>query len=454
MDKTTGPLANTTRGLINRPGENNCFVNSVIQLLWHSDAFRRNFLRINFHTTCDEIIRMEEEHKATEVMVLAGPVELEPQEPEKEEPEVTVTATDKEQEGPEETSDGDNDAPMEPVVAAVSKREAESKRCMFCALQNLFIMFRYSDEATIPPTIVRKVMSDAFTEGEMHSALDCLEFVLARLREKKLYSLREEQLVKAESLLFNGDEEKLELDDDEKTEFLKTLEERRIDLVDTVFSHSFCEIRRCRCNATSEPFISKTVFLHLSVDNLIQIHSKEVAQIRERNKLLYSFIDITRDFGDIVRKSLTAGNFSCPEHGDTCGTNKVELENTLLEIPKTFCLTFNWVSEFTAKNVVSNILNIIQPELDLTKLFKFYPDINNSKDKIQTKYALSGAIAYYGKHYTVYVYHSRRQEWIYCDDHKIRVIGSWKRVVQHAVKNRHQIELLIYGSAKPDFIKV
>ncbi|XP_076823556.1 uncharacterized protein LOC143469674 isoform X3 [Clavelina lepadiformis] len=39
----------TNKGLLNKPGENNCFLNSAIQVLWHLDVFRRSFRRLSGH---------------------------------------------------------------------------------------------------------------------------------------------------------------------------------------------------------------------------------------------------------------------------------------------------------------------------------------------------------------------------------------------------------------------
>lgn len=37
------------KGLLNNPGENNCFLNSAVQVLWHLDVFRRSFREIKGH---------------------------------------------------------------------------------------------------------------------------------------------------------------------------------------------------------------------------------------------------------------------------------------------------------------------------------------------------------------------------------------------------------------------
>ncbi|XP_055330238.1 inactive ubiquitin carboxyl-terminal hydrolase 54-like [Paramacrobiotus metropolitanus] len=38
-----------SHGLLNAPGDNNCFLNSAVQIFWHLDVFRRNFRRLHEH---------------------------------------------------------------------------------------------------------------------------------------------------------------------------------------------------------------------------------------------------------------------------------------------------------------------------------------------------------------------------------------------------------------------
>nr|XP_029729930.1 homeobox protein B-H2-like [Aedes albopictus] len=38
-----------SKGLLNGPGKNNCFLNCAVQVLWHLDAFRRSFRQLQNH---------------------------------------------------------------------------------------------------------------------------------------------------------------------------------------------------------------------------------------------------------------------------------------------------------------------------------------------------------------------------------------------------------------------
>ncbi|KAL0102721.1 hypothetical protein PUN28_018194 [Cardiocondyla obscurior] len=44
----------TTKGLLNGPGQNNCFLNSAVQVLWHLDIFRRSFRELSGHACMRE----------------------------------------------------------------------------------------------------------------------------------------------------------------------------------------------------------------------------------------------------------------------------------------------------------------------------------------------------------------------------------------------------------------
>ncbi|CAD7089905.1 unnamed protein product [Hermetia illucens] len=43
------PVEPSSKGLLNAPGQNNCFLNCAVQVLWHLDAFRRSFRQLSNH---------------------------------------------------------------------------------------------------------------------------------------------------------------------------------------------------------------------------------------------------------------------------------------------------------------------------------------------------------------------------------------------------------------------
>ncbi|TNM99615.1 hypothetical protein fugu_012648 [Takifugu bimaculatus] len=43
-----------SKGLSNEPGQNSCFLNSALQVLWHLDIFRRSFRRLIHHKCLED----------------------------------------------------------------------------------------------------------------------------------------------------------------------------------------------------------------------------------------------------------------------------------------------------------------------------------------------------------------------------------------------------------------
>mmetsp|Transcript_15333 Transcript_15333/g.17357 ORF Transcript_15333/g.17357 Transcript_15333/m.17357 type:complete len:359 (-) Transcript_15333:1712-2788(-) len=125
-----------THGLSNYAGENNCFINSVIQVLWHLDIFRKNFERQANENENEN----EKDHDCTELA--------------------------------SEADGSEND---------------EVKSCLVCALRGLFLNFRYSNQDTLPPEYVRKALAilyehvNRFQIGKMDSAIECYEAILKEL---------------------------------------------------------------------------------------------------------------------------------------------------------------------------------------------------------------------------------------------------------------------------------
>ncbi|XP_019715513.1 inactive ubiquitin carboxyl-terminal hydrolase 54-like [Hippocampus comes] len=43
-----------SKGLSNEPGQNSCFLNSALQVLWHLDIFRRSFRQLTSHKCMED----------------------------------------------------------------------------------------------------------------------------------------------------------------------------------------------------------------------------------------------------------------------------------------------------------------------------------------------------------------------------------------------------------------
>ena len=115
------------KGLENQTGQNNCFLNTVLQALWHCPSFKENFISAG------------KEHKCSEGL------------------------------------------DVDPQFADLPTT------CLFCAIMELFAEYASSKNSVLPPHIVRKVLAwifageERFQMGHMEDVVECFEAILYRL---------------------------------------------------------------------------------------------------------------------------------------------------------------------------------------------------------------------------------------------------------------------------------
>lgn len=489
-----------THGLVNKQGENNCFVNAIIQVLWHLDVFRVNFQKINYHCPCQE-----EEKRKQQVDTEAAE---ETQESTKEaEKEFTLEF---QPSNKEEQSSSSKDQTLvdpfleQPTTNPEKEQESDTRQCIVCALAGLFLNFKYSNQTTLPPTYVRKALANVFEEGKMHSALDCFERVLNEIKGKKCYTLPEALQEKLITLneVEEADKRKatkgtkvtakeLKEIEQEKKEIDQEMEKNRNRVIADVFSQSVCETKFCKCGATSEPFVNAGYFFHISVADLLEmkktLKKKKKPKMKrstqntrssknESERMLGTFFsdsvaDLVPDpiwravsmkeptisFSELIHECLAQGKYACPDEATRktpCPFNEAKTLTSLLDTPKTLLLSISWQQEFTERSVITAMTRSISEEIDLTKIFDYYPGLDRKGTLKVTetgkKYRLMGLVTYYGKHYTAFVYHSKYNEWIYCDDAKVRRVGEWKKVIAECLRLKQQVEILVYSTMQLD----
>lgn len=327
------PSPNTNlKGLINPLGENNCFLNVVIQSLWHLDSFRTRF------------------------------------------------------EGTEE------------------KHQHSTPYCVFCALQDMFVNYAYSDEFMIPPTDLRRALSMQFAGearfqiGEMYDATETLVAVLGYLHS-----------------VFMGAGEK----DDEPCEPLC--------LVHQVFSMNFCDRTECPCGATSEPALSSTFIYPVYVTELRRAFD-------DANRRDIRFDELMSILNDSELKK-------CPDFDLTECQQQNRNQRFLQNVPKVFTINLVWASPTPTVEEIRQTLTIIAAnnalEIDLSTIFYGV--------ERETNYVFRGMIAYYGRHYAAFFHCRSRDQWLIFDDEKIKVVGkTWDDVIANCCRAHWQPSVLFY----------
>ena len=182
------------KGLRNREGENNCFLNVCIQALWHLDAFRVPMATSSHQhhrrqtTTSAESKGGEERAVAAAADAAAAAAAA---------PSAdgswacqhctflnTTTTTPSAMPSCATCGKTSPPSPTSPASAgAASTGHPAPDACVYCALQVVFTNYEYSDKAIIPPDALREALSLLYQEegrfamGGIDDASEALEAV-------------------------------------------------------------------------------------------------------------------------------------------------------------------------------------------------------------------------------------------------------------------------------------
>ncbi|XP_064393192.1 mucin-2-like isoform X2 [Halichondria panicea] len=326
----------TTKGLLNPTGENNCFLNSAVQVLWHIAVFRRSFREVKGH-------------------------------------------------------------------------HCVGKSCIFCSLKSLFSEFQHdTGQSAIPPDELRQALAlcyegqRRFQLGLMDDAAECFE----KLLEQVHYHL-------------TGSED------------MDTCSAEHC-ISHQKFANTILERTECRCGATSEP-LSFVQFVHY-------VSSLAFSKEAEKLKSLPPSSPEVKSFSKIVNNASAFGETRQCTNFAKCRQNVVT-KRILLNSPDAFSLGLIWDSASPSIDDIMSVVSNIGLSLQLSEVFDHVFSDAAQCNQLE----LAAVVAYYGRHYSTFCYHSKRSEWIYFDDAKFRTIGSeWSDVCELIRKAHYQPLLLVY----------
>jgi hypothetical protein len=159
-------------------------------------------------------------------------------------------------------------------------------------------------------------------------------------------------------------------------------------------------------------------------------------------------------------------------------TGRTSLKTYSLEYPLALSCSFSWLDEMANIDSIRQFMELIPSTLYLYDIYnnKIEQEVDRklpsywrtntshpiyveqNKDELNQKllqfidgpsYALQGLVCYYGKHYvSIFQAHGNEESFILFDDHRIRLIGSWIDVIEECVKSRYQPVLLFYELEK------
>lgn len=318
------------KGLKNGLGENNCFLNVVIQSLWHLKAFRTKF------------------------------------------------------------NNAQNHSHPTPV---------QEDACPFCALKLIFAQYQFGEEQELPPTLLRKAMSQLFkaqSRYQMGSFEDAAE-----AHDAILNSLH---------LCVTGGNEALN------------------SFVHQVFSMHVIQYARCPCGQRITPSPSKEFIFYVSAKALKQQASLNL-DISDEGKIHKGI-----SFGKIINEVNHEDQRICPNQN--CKKSN-HLRFALANLPEVFTIGIVWDTATPTTDYIHEIMDTIDQQILVKEIFDSVVQPGS--------YTLRGMICYYGLHYNAYFRNPKTREWLMFDDSRVTKVGSsWDDVTKKCCAGKWQPFVLWY----------
>ena len=454
------------KGLSNPLGGNHCFLNSTIQILWHTGAFRSQLAHLiaqqrGLKRSKDSLMlgmedaNVDSKNSSTFDSVLVSPVlssdddfhmDINP--------------------SPSSPSTGSEDKAVDVAVAAstvdkddgfvyiqrTSTRTAagdssssgtdsgsDSGIGIIDALCNLFAQYEQSHKTVLPPDELRVALSEVNTQfglGSIADANEALLAILGRIHDESASTCPTQSRCLSHFILGGA-----------------------------VMEQAFCPL----CYATSEPTVWESFVHHFSAADLVQC---AIQRGKRQNKV---------SFGRLLRDAMGVQAKSCPSESDPpprpdapC-TSKANVKLFCLEAPLALAVAPTWHSSTESASMLSDFYGLVSRRIRLNDMF-FVPNSHSQEqgaldssvsvsgscsgsgsDSASSSsgsssvggggptYLLRGFVAYYGCHYVSIVNeHEDVNNYLLCDDYCVRSIGPWEKVVRMSVRAKYQPVLLIY----------
>ncbi|BDA41097.1 probable inactive ubiquitin carboxyl-terminal hydrolase 54 at C-terminar half [Coccomyxa sp. Obi] len=147
-------------------------------------------------------------------------------------------------------------------------------------------------------------------------------------------------------------------------------------------------------------------------------------------------------FEEMVREADVAETLAAGGSPPPSGTKKASggavqtAEMTLLRRPAVFTLAIVWDSPQASRDAIFSVVDSLAVTLDVGGVFKGVP--------AGPSYVLRTVVCYFGHHYQAYALSEELNKWLLFDDTNIKFIGSWREVAASMKEGRHQPSLLFY----------
>ncbi|KAK1791841.1 hypothetical protein P4O66_013820, partial [Electrophorus voltai] len=415
--RTTSSIA-PSKGLSNEPGQNSCFLNSALQVLWHLDIFRRSFRQLTIHKCMEDSCifcalkfpfhllfwyippnplecRGALHHKLSNLTgtgSLVGTAMVHS---------YVYTRVP----GAAATAKSNLANWHCPEMEGGREKEPEREKLRE---RSIFVQFQFSSEKVLPSDALRTALAKTFQDeqrfqlGIMDDAAECFENILMRIHFHIADETKEDICTARHCIPHQ--------------KFAMTLVEQCV-----------CG----SCGAASDPLPFVQMVHYISTTSLCN-QAVRMLECREKPTPVM--------FGELLRNASTMGDLrNCPGN---CG-EKLRIRRVLLNSPEIITIGLVWDSDHS--DLAEDVIHSLGTILRLGDLF-----YRVTEDKArQAELYLVGMVCYYGKHYSTFFFQTKIRKWMYFDDAHVKEIGpKWRDVVSRCIKGHYQPLLLLYADPR------
>jgi len=117
-------------------------------------------------------------------------------------------------------------------------------------------------------------------------------------------------------------------------------------------------------------------------------------------------------------------------------------ERHCFSIPEIFSVNINWPGDIVDENLVYQVHNKIPEHFDVRLIMQCF----DQADLFQLK----ACVAYYGRHYIAFCWSEKQQSWLKFDDSKVKRVGrTWPECRRYATSKNWRLTTLFYETTKP-----
>lgn len=385
-DGRSRPLSRR-KGLSNELGSNNCFLNVVIQSLWHVRS-------------CRVLIAMGDHavhHRC----------------------------------GGEATN-----------ASSSHGSHLSDDICLLCELEQIFILYQFSEQPVLDVDRVRLALGDTFALGAMNDATETLEAILDALHYDTFNRML---LMKRGVTLGSNGASHNDLTQSVRADAAAIICEPQC-VAHLLFQMNLMELKACsKCGETTEPLMNTDFLYRVYAQELLtQVHAADKKKPPTLEEVL-------------CREAQGVDNQGFMGKCDAC-KGQMQMSRWILTLPMVFAISIIWSSDQVNKAEVRDWMNLLSTQnkastdsdsqkqtLDLSHIFRL-----DNTSGVSSEYSFRGMVCYYGRHYVGF-FASRsledgkaQERWFLFDDTRVKRVGTWADVRLRVERGGYQPTLLFY----------